>query len=257
MKHILPLLTIALACIASTSYAALTYEVAKTPYTNQNYQGTDWEYYTVKITGGSGKLYVVDVLDNVSDTTSLEKPQSVNLRGKGITQYGYYKITRDEEGKITSVSDLVVKNLAGNEVKFNTFDSPYNKGVKITRYGYELGDFEEGDEVEIYLSTGNAYSSTNNTAHSGYNPNISRYGRWTDAMANYLYGWNEGMEKMKVAELTLYDGWNPNQVPFLIRSDSEMDSFGAPLPGGLPIILVSGLFALGFWFVRRRKAIAI
>lgn len=259
MKRILPLLTIALACIATTSYAALTYEVAKTPYTNQNYQGTDWEYYTIKVTGGSGKLYIVDVLDNI-DTSNVENPQSVSLKGKGITEYGYYKITRDENGIITNVSDLVSKPLEGNAVAFNTFESPAPwSSTMITRYGYELGDFEAGDEVEIYLSTGNAYSSSNNTTHSGNNGNISRYGHWADATQNYKYNWDwtKASAAMPVAELTLYEGWNSNQVPFLIRSDSEMDRFGTPLPGGVPIVLVSGLFALGFWFVRRRKAIAI
>ena len=31
---------------------------------------------------------------------------------------------------------------------------------------------------------------------------------------------------------------------------------GQPLPGGLPIALIAGLFGLGFWYVRRRKVIA-
>ena len=35
--------------------------------------------------------------------------------------------------------------------------------------------------------------------------------------------------------------------------DGNGGTSGSPLPGGLPIALVAGLFALGFWFVRRRK----
>ena len=31
-------------------------------------------------------------------------------------------------------------------------------------------------------------------------------------------------------------------------------TFGSPLPGGLQIALIAGLFGLGFWYVRRRKA---
>ena len=31
---------------------------------------------------------------------------------------------------------------------------------------------------------------------------------------------------------------------------------GSPLPGGLQMALIAGLFGLGFWYVRRRKAIA-
>jgi hypothetical protein len=31
---------------------------------------------------------------------------------------------------------------------------------------------------------------------------------------------------------------------------------GSPLPGGLQIALIAGLFGLGFWYVRRRKAVA-
>lgn len=33
-------------------------------------------------------------------------------------------------------------------------------------------------------------------------------------------------------------------------------SSGQPLPGGLSIALVAGLFGLGFWYIRRRKAVA-
>ena len=33
-------------------------------------------------------------------------------------------------------------------------------------------------------------------------------------------------------------------------------TFGSPLPGGLPIALIAGLFGFGFCYVRRRKAIA-
>ena len=32
---------------------------------------------------------------------------------------------------------------------------------------------------------------------------------------------------------------------------------GAPLPGGVSIALVAGLFGLGLWYVRRRKAVAV
>jgi hypothetical protein len=36
----------------------------------------------------------------------------------------------------------------------------------------------------------------------------------------------------------------------------EGGTVGSPLPGGLQIALISGLFALGFWYIRRRKNIA-
>ena len=29
---------------------------------------------------------------------------------------------------------------------------------------------------------------------------------------------------------------------------------GSPLPGGVQIALIAGLFGLGFWYIRRRKA---
>ena len=31
---------------------------------------------------------------------------------------------------------------------------------------------------------------------------------------------------------------------------------GSPLPGGLQIALIAGLFGLGFWYVRRKKAVS-
>ena len=113
---------------------------------------------------------------------------------------------------------------------------------KITGF---LGEFEADDEIEIYLSTADA-SVASNSPTGQY---ISRFGGRQDAADASL----------PIGQL-YFGGIDGTQINFGIIAQGTggaggSETVGAPLPGGLSIILVSGLFALGFWFVRRRKAV--
>ena len=111
--------------------------------------------------------------------------------------------------------------------------------------GYYLGDFEAEDEFEIYLATANA-SVASNSPTGEY---ISRY---------------QGRGDANNATLQIGQLYLGTQINFGIiaqgigegNSNGNSGTFGTPLPGGLQIALISGLFALGFWYIRRRKTIA-
>ena len=145
--------------------------------------------------------------------------------------------------------------------KLDSFDR--NPAIVIDRYGYELGTFTAGDEVEIWMRKGSAEVGSN--SHNG----PSRYNRGDEAdqwvtRANG-YDRDKAMEIMPIAQLYPYNGY---QVKFGISGAEYVGggqgggqggggngASGQPLPGGLQIALIAGLFGLGFWYIRRRKAI--
>lgn len=248
MKHILSLLTIALACTATTVFAAFNYEVVTDKYVNSYHQGTDYEYYKIRVTEGTGTLSIVDYIDNVDSAW-----QSNAISNKQILQYGYSYVNSSDPNQ--ELHKVYAKPVAGNATAVEWFQVDKDHDV-VTRYAYELGEFKAGDEVEIYLEMANygdaAYAVGSYTPIE--NRNTSRYNQRQDDAIALRENYN-----MPIAELTL-SGWN--QVMFGIRGVAKEvvvtsnDFVGSPLPGGLPIVLVAGFFGLGFWYIRRRKAIA-
>lgn len=247
MKHILlSLLTIVFVFTATTASAAFNYDVDWKQYDNSNYEGTDGKYFTVKVTEGTGKIYIADLFNNVQSDNQNEALASSQM---GVTSYGYYYVNNAND---TALHDFSLSDSS----RVSQFDSyQYNtwktyQGLDPDTYyrnGYLLGEFKAGDEIEVYLTNGNT-SVRSNTPTGKH---ISNYGVRKDALN----------PDMRVA--TLYLGGT--QVNFGIlgmASESvvigkDTGPVGSPLPGGIPIVLVSGLFAFGFWFIRRRKAIAV
>lgn len=245
MKHLLSILTVAFAC-ATTAMAdepVFSYKVNTIPYTNQFYQGYSGSFFSVEITEGHGKLYIVDFLNNTGSPN-----QTDSIRQQGITEYGYYDVSDTEHANLHS------NPVEGNAVPLDPYTySDNGTPTKGYRYGYELGTFSAGDKVEIYVSNGIDSVSSNT-------------GIWYRNFSRYDTGWSVDSldSSMKVAELTLWKDVNHSQSTQLrfgfygvgTLSDSiggGSGTVGAPLPGGLQIALIAGLFGLGFWYVRRRK----
>ncbi|MDD6336839.1 MAG: hypothetical protein PUC15_00440 [Lentisphaeria bacterium] len=256
MKHILPILTLALAGAAMTASAATTYdhtfnygtyEVNTIEYTNQYNQGGWGDYYTIKVNGG-GSLYVVDVLNNIQSLTQTE-----TLKAEGIQQYGYYFVNKPGDTTLHSfdISDTTrVKDFDSYTVR--QWDN-YGHYEDITYYrqGYLLGEFNDGDEIQIWMSDGTSGVASFTPVQSQYSSRFNR-GDKTDALN----------PSMPVAQLHFYARPDRNQVNFgIITAASEGGgdgggTAGAPLPGGTALYVVAGLFALGFIVARRRKEIA-
>ena len=252
MKYILSLLTIALFCTATTVSAAFTYEVVPTQYTNANGEGFLGQYFTVRITGGTGKLYITDFFNN---TGSNAQSEVLTAPGMGITEYGYYDVHDATHQLHSSAITEGITELNSYTVYPN---GPNEPGVPYYRNGYELGTFSAGREVEIYLATATDALSSN-TPRADYDPNnpskasmyISTYNTRIDALSH---------ESMRVGSLYL-DGIQVNFGIVAVGIDSIIPGdddgpFGSPLPGKLAIALVSVCFALGFWYIRRKKAVA-
>ena len=275
MKHILPILTAALALTATSAFAAFNYTVETTKYTNQNNQGTDWEYYTIHITEGTGRIYLMDYINNLQDRNEYHDGhwgQNESIEAQGIIKYGWYDASKMKETDTLSVDDVHWTDVSkDNRAEGPSFNDPYNtqNTIPITRYKYDLGtDFKEGSVIGIAMMAKDG--SIVGSFSKNENRNSTRYGTtWNhsvDQYAAYQKGWTiEAREFMPVAELTFGTtlGNNSTQMRYLFAGEAttvipptEPEPLGTPLPGGLQIALIAGLFGLGFWYVRRRKTVA-
>ena len=237
MKHILSLLVFALAFTATTAYAAFTYEIVKTGYgqSNQPVPGND-SFYKIRITEGSGDIYLSDWIDTIGDSH-----QTDSLKQKVIESYGYYYEDSNDENKKGAGEDLGADAIPE---PIETWTVPWN-GKEIIRFSYKLGTFTEGDEVEIYMkdANGSVKSNTTPSYKGGYGVNS------VDQFLFYQinYDWEGAKAAMPLAALDTDD----SQRVFTYGKASVV-----LLSGGLSVVLVFGLCSLGFYFVRRRKALA-
>ena len=255
MKHLLAILTIALAGAATTAFAAPLFDDPVfngvsfnevTTYTNQNNQGAgNGSYYTIRF-NGSGDFYLTSLRTNrYSDDETLTNPIY------GLTKYGYI----DSEG-VTHKFDFF--NTDGtpsdNVVEFTSVidnGSAFN-GMNVTREGYYLGKFNAGDEIQVYVEgavNGNNYWAATNSSQDGVYS--SRYEGRTDLLN----------PAMSIGQLYFSEG---SQMNFGVVASGATYTpgtsggvVGSPLPGGLQIAIIAGLFGLGFYYVRRRKAAAV
>jgi len=256
MKHLLAILTVALVGAAAPVFAAFNYEVVTDHYQNYFHEGTDFEFYKIKVTEGTGKIYITDFLNNIYDSN-----QTDSIYQQGITRYGYYDVKGKDPTYQPSVNDYHMKDV--NTTDRIVVDS-YKAGEwnnEATRYGYELGTFSAGDEIAIYVEQG-AYNAAVGSFTGVEGRNTSRYDAYSvDALAQFRnnWDWNAAKAAMPIAELTLYhaDGGSTQLRFGLMGAESEGGgTFGAPLPGGTAIYVIAGLFAVGFIVIRRRKEVA-
>ena len=242
------------------------YEVIRTSYLYQNL-GHD-SFYKVHINGDNVSLYLADYIDNVGDDYDDNA-----LTTKGINKIGYRYIASNDTTKIgTSVSNNLVvdadktKDYEVGYDKQNSWtptvievEEPgrYENQHTITRQQYYLGTFNAGDEIEIYMQAngyGEAWSNTTGYT-GGYGDGVTDA---ADRLAGFQLGlgwdWNATRQAAPLASLDVGSG---HRVFYGLYGEASEGPVGSPLPGGLPVVLVSGLFALGFWYFRRNKTIAV
>ena len=250
MKYILSLLTIALFCAAATVSAAVTYErvysnsmfdVLAKQYDNSNDEGTAGQYFKILITDGPVTLYITDLFNN--QYTFIQN-EALTAQGMAVTEFGFSAVS-GSNSSVRSDNFIMAEESPTSLYSHTTTQWVEGNGwtnVDYYRNGYSLGSFSTGDEVEISLSTQNDSASSNTPQHGRY---ISTFATRADGPLDIPIG-------------SLY--LNGTQVNFGIiavdTSANQDGTLGTPLPGKLAIVLVSALFALGFWYIRRRKVVA-
>ena len=252
MKHLLAILTVALAGAAAPVFAdplftdpvfdGVSFNEA-TPYTNQYNQGVgNGSYYTIRF-NGSGTFYLTNKVASLWDNAEyLTQPIY------GITHYGYIDSNNVIHEFEINNPDNVVQFTSQSDEKAGTV-------YTVKREGYLLGNFNAGDEIQIYFAqkdgdTVLASVATNTPQQSVHS---SGYGTIPDGFNSaltlgQLYFPGEGSYQMNFGIVASGQTYTPGEGG---------GTFGSPLPGGLQIAIIAGLFGLGFYYVRRRKAAAV
>ena len=305
MKHILPILTLALLGAALTASAADYYyddvygtsnptteiepvygekqgnwapswqkdTVTYTDFTISRltqqggiFSGSSDNFYLIRVTGDNVKLSLTDYVDNIQDQGDGKGFNQNAIANMGVAQYGYRLL--DENGNIIGDTKYIDVPAIDAMTEADVIDSGTVNNHLVNRYKYELGTFKKGTVLELYMkgedgTEAYSYNSLVDTVQGvegqkykdqgGFADGYTVTGASTDKLLHLYYGLTADATRkaMPLAELDLApDG--SNRVYFGIHAQAV----GSPLPGGLPVVLVAGLFGLGFWFIRRRKAVA-
>ena len=282
MKHILPILTAALAFTAMTASAATTYTqdefLAIQNYTNNfdkiedsvlkdGKNGTyDFGSYEVTFEGNSKlrihvneniKLYVYDFVDTVGDGVNASALTGTAPGSGPVQQIGYRKIVANSDGTYVTTGKKTDENIHSLGVPTDTETVQRVTGTTqwnrrefdVVRNSYYLGEFKKDTDYELFVS----YEPNGSDGQWSYTNTVGGYSIQADKLLMaYLSGdfqnfTDEAGELSK--EYTYFV--QVNNKSFGLRSETV----GSPLPGGVQIALIAGLFGLGFWYVRRRKAI--
>lgn len=296
MKHLLPILTAALLGAALTVSAANTFDNYAAEYgyyegadigkvstdkpfvqtidygsyqiikTSENYNPSLLYNSRFRIhTDEKVDFYLYDFVDNVQSSNNTGNA----LAARGISRIGYRMLDENQNVIEGTEKTFDLGSPTSEVVKREYADGT---GYDITRNKYHLGEFEAGKDFEIFMSynaddSEGVWSNSTETP-GGYNggANNELYLKVDKLMAAYMtgkfdYKFGEDIAEDVVAKAMPIASLDPSgtRISFGIQGIAPTGgdkTFGSPLPGGLQIALIAGLFGLGFWYARRRKAIA-
>lgn len=187
-------------------FAAFQYEIVTSPYQNLQGEGYGGNYFMVRITEGSGSVYIVDKINNLSNMTGNNEVLAKNMSAYGYIDSNNQLVSGTWE---TTITNQYQKN-QWNDLVYQT--------------GYKLGDFSAGDEIGIWIA--NKKETLNGSTFSWY----SDYGSY-------------GLEKKPDAFGTILaelDFTNSSPIFFGFHGVEGNNISGQPLPGTLATLLIAG-----------------
>ncbi|MDD4317343.1 MAG: hypothetical protein PHV75_02360 [Victivallaceae bacterium] len=226
------LLMFVLLCgLYTCTFAAFQYEVIKSSTPGKwNDGGSNNGIYGysffVKVTEGSGSLYILDKINNLYSMSGNSDLLSIRA---DMTNYGYV--------------DNITGNAFNGDGSTITNTSQFNQwNDVITQTGYKLGDFNEGDEIGVWLTTnGNKTGASIFDKSNPVNTNQINFRDafvGTDALGNDLFQ---------------LDFKNQGSIFFGITGVANPSPSGQPLPGVLATLLLGG-GAFGILNLKKKKS---
>jgi hypothetical protein len=215
--------------VAVSAHAAFQYEVVVRPTTTWapgvSVYGNE---YFVRVTEGSGSLYL---LDHINNLYSANQPESIL---NNVSAFGYINLTTGDSGA-GSFSDTVT-----------TYEHAMGQwNDVVTQTGYGLGTFSVGDEVGIWLtdSTSGYTGATVGQAGDAYVGNQEVWRSWgseADILGN------------AAAQLSFNGG---RSIFFGITGieGTGGSTTGQPLPGVFSSLLIGGFIGVIKFHVGAKK----
>lgn len=130
--------------------------------TKFGWSGANNSFYYIEVSADNKEkatLYLTDFVSEVVPQAEMEFNSSSNaIFNTNIEEYGYRTLTLDENGKFVAGDTTSIKvfnedgSLSGKITEMdsiNYFDDPDNS--PMIRYKYELGTFNPGDVIEVYM----------------------------------------------------------------------------------------------------------
>ena len=182
--------------------------------------------YYVKVTEGSGSLYLTDKINNLYSMSG-NNEQLNKVTNMGANNYGWV----DNKTGIKYYGD------GSTEVTYSKQMSQWND--LVTQNGYKVGDFKAGDEVGFWLTkNGNTGASILDKSNS-INSDSMNY-------RNAYVG-----KDILGDDLFQLDYKSGGSVFFGITGVASKTPVGQPLPGVLATMFIGS--GMAFWRFRRNK----
>ena len=191
------------------------------------------------------------------EASNLPKIDSVNNQGRTIDRYQYFLGTFQDgeviEVYVKDLEDGVAYSYSGiNEIDSGT-DAPVGAEGGFGDGGYRV-NLETDKMVNGYYFQDENLQPQYRGFGEGEAAERAREAASSKAMP--LSALDPNGSRVYFGIIAKVDGVIGGNHGGIGGGDGNGGTFGQPLPGGLQIALIAGLFGLGFWFVRRRKATA-
>ena len=237
MKKIIALLL--LTFLSSSLFAAFQYEIVTVENANGAYPAVSGYAYYIRITEGSGSIYITDKINNLNSISG--NGEVLSNRLLDVSDSSTYGWIDNKTGEMHSAdgSTIVVNQYQKNQ---------YND--LVTQTGYKLGDFKEGDEIGVWLTAKTWSGKTDLTgatildktaAVNANGMNYRDYGNSTGAFNTPL-----AQVQINGAVATIFFGFHG------VEGIDGGAFDGQPLPGMLATFLLGG-GALGAAGLRRKR----
>lgn len=233
MKKIL--MTLMLALLSASAFAAFQYQVVESTVAGvwndggQN-KGVYGYAYTIRVTEGTGSLYIVDKIDNLYSMPGNTELLSLKANMSSPDKYGWVDVATGT--KYSAEGSTIT-----------TYSNQYPWNDLVTQTGYKLGEFTAGDEIGVWLTPKNKNFTGASVFHKN-NPVNSNQMTYRDAYV--------GTDATGMALHQLDFGSFAGTINFGVTGIASPAPVGQPLPGALATLLLGGAISGAAGLKKRR-----
>jgi hypothetical protein len=230
-----------LTVLGSSLFAAFQYEVVVVENTGPlGYPVVSGEAYYIRITEGSGSIYITDKINNLNSMSG--NGEVLSNRLLDVSDTSTYGWVDNKTGELHNADGSTIVVNQHQENQWNDL---------VIQTGYKLGDFQEGDEIGVWLTAKTWSGSTDVTGASI----MDRTAPVNADHMNYRDYGKEQKDKFGTTIAQLQINGAVATIFFGFHGVESIDGGafdGQPLPGMLATFLLGG-GALGAAGLRRKR----